>query len=384
MKTVFFIVLQSLVAFLCPSLVFGQTTDAHTAAPNVQVMAEAFTMPQLNRSRRIWIYLPPDYEASTDKRYPVLYMQDGQNLFDEALAWMNNEWKVDETLNAFFEEGLESVIVVGIEHGEEHRGQEYAPWVRDVNGVTEGGEGDEYVDFLVNTLKPYVDTNFRTLPAREHTGVAGSSLGGLISLYAALKYPQIIGKVGAISPALWFNPEIIDYAGQQPSELKTRFYFVTSKEEGDGMIGRINQAYEALLAQGHKEEDIKRVLTETGAHDEIYYGQRFQEMYLWLYEPQQRPPDPDPAPTGLTAVDAAAAGISLYPNPAQHQFQLLLPPAWRGRAQGYFIDVQGRRLSPVYQLMQEEPISVADLPHGLLFLVIQTDTQRTVLRVVKD
>jgi predicted alpha/beta superfamily hydrolase len=377
-----------LILWMCAAtLLYGQETPDHTAAPNVQVIEEAFQMPQLNRSRRIWVYLPLDYDSSTTKRYPVLYMQDGQNLFDEATGWMGNEWKVDESLNAFFDEGLESVIVVGIEHGNEHRSQEYAPWVRDTNGVIEGGEGDEYADFLTKTLKPYIDNAYRTMAEREHTGIAGSSLGGLISLYTTLKYPEVYSKVGMISPALFFNPEILEFAQEQPYTHPISFYFVTSEEEGDGMLGRINQVADALIAQGHAEERVKKVVTKTGPHNEIYFGERFPELYLWLYNPQQRPqtpPTPPTPPTGIEDVAAAAAGIFLYPNPARDQVLLKMPQAWSRTARGYFMDLQGRVLSMPHVLRDGMTISVENLPQGLFFLVVETDQQRTTVRLVKE
>ncbi|MEO6039149.1 MAG: alpha/beta hydrolase-fold protein, partial [Saprospiraceae bacterium] len=130
-----------------------------TAAPNVQIMDTDFYIPQLNRSRRIWLYLPPDY-ASTTKKYPVLYMQDAQNLFDASTSF-SGEWEVDESLNDLHAQGDYGCIVVGIDNGGSHRLDEYSPWVNPDYG---GGEGDEYLEFMVNTLKPYIDANYRTLP----------------------------------------------------------------------------------------------------------------------------------------------------------------------------------------------------------------------------
>ncbi|MFN2396927.1 MAG: alpha/beta hydrolase-fold protein, partial [Bacteroidales bacterium] len=150
-----------------------------TAAENVHIINEAFYMPQLDRNRRIWIYLPPDYDQ-TQKNYPVIYMHDGQNLFDVETSFMG-EWEVDETLNDLAARGYNVPIVVGIDNGGNHRANEYLPYF--FSNLNAGGEGDEYMEFIVETLKPFIDNEYRTLPDRENTGIIGSSLGGVISLY---------------------------------------------------------------------------------------------------------------------------------------------------------------------------------------------------------
>ena len=155
-----------------------------TAATNVSVISTAFAMPQLGRTRRVWLYL-----------------QNGQNVFDRLTAFAG-EWGVDETLNQLAASGQEPTgcIVVAIDNGP-NRLDEYSPWNNPAYG---GGQGDLYVDFLVQTLKPYIDATYRTLPGRENTGVAGSSMSALITTYAALREPAVFGKVGVFSPAYWF------------------------------------------------------------------------------------------------------------------------------------------------------------------------------------
>ncbi|MDQ6763206.1 MAG: alpha/beta hydrolase-fold protein, partial [Bacteroidota bacterium] len=151
----------------------------HTLSKNVKVMDTAFYIPQLGRSRRIWLYLPPGYFTS-NKKYPVLYMHDGQNLFDEATSYAG-EWGVDDFLDSMFSSGKKEVIVVGIDNGLQKRMNEYNPYSYGKFGT---GEGDQYVDFLVKDLKPYIDKHYRTLANKKNTYIAGSSMGGLISLYA--------------------------------------------------------------------------------------------------------------------------------------------------------------------------------------------------------
>ena len=179
---------------------FPRKAKQSTASRNVHVIDTAFFMPQLNRHRRIWIYLPEGY-ASSNKKYPVLYMHDGQNLFDEATGPFG-EWGVDEALDTLGPHHKE-LIVVGIDNGAEKRLNEYSPYDMEKYGK---GEGDQYVDFLVKTLKPFIDKHYRTKKDDDNTFIAGSSMGGLISFYAILKYPKVFGAAGVFSPAFWITP----------------------------------------------------------------------------------------------------------------------------------------------------------------------------------
>ncbi|MGB0429766.1 MAG: alpha/beta hydrolase, partial [Bacteroidia bacterium] len=163
----------------------GNGGGSSTAAENVEILTDSFYIPQLNRYRRVWIYLPPDY-YETSYSYPVLYMHDGQNVFDANTSFAG-EWKVDETLNELHAKGDSGIIVVAIDNGGSHRIAEYTPWV---NSQYNSGDGADYVDFLVKELVPYINSNYRTLTQPKHTGIMGSSLGGLISTFAAAKYPD--------------------------------------------------------------------------------------------------------------------------------------------------------------------------------------------------
>ena len=203
----------------------------HSASANVKVLDSAFFIPQLSRYRRIWIYLPPTYNTST-KRYPVLYMHDGQNLFDNATSY-SGEWGVDEFLDSMSNAGKKEVIVIGIDNGQDKRMNEYNPWEFQQFGK---GEGDQYVDFLVQTLKPAIDQKYRTKKDKKNTYIAGSSMGGLISFYAALKYPQVYGGAGIFSPAFWTAPKLIDTIDNKFKKLKVNMFFYAGGKEGKSMI----------------------------------------------------------------------------------------------------------------------------------------------------
>ena len=201
--------------------------EASTAAKNVQIISKEFEIPQLNRKRRIWVYLPPNYKISKES-FPVIYMHDGQNLFDKKTSF-SGEWNVDETLNKLFREKNLQLIVVGIDNGGKKRLDEYSPWKNNKYG---GGEGDAYLDFITKTLKPYVDKSYRTKKDKNNTGIIGSSMGGLISHYAAFKYPNVFGKVGVFSPAFWFAPEIVEFSKKKGKLNNTKMYFLAGAKEG--------------------------------------------------------------------------------------------------------------------------------------------------------
>jgi predicted alpha/beta superfamily hydrolase len=171
--------------------------DGHTVVGALKLLRE-LESPQLDNQRDILVYLPPSYETGRHD-YPVLYLHDGQNLFDAGTSFAG-EWQVDETMEALSRQGLEAIIV-GIPNAGKDRMEEYSPFHQPSHG---GGRGDQYLDFVVNTVKPLVEAEFRARPGREHTGIMGSSLGGLISLYAFFRHPEIFGFAGAMSPSFWF------------------------------------------------------------------------------------------------------------------------------------------------------------------------------------
>lgn len=249
-----------------------------TAAENVVIMDDSFYIPQLDRYRRIWLYLPPDYETS-GQDYPVLYMHDGQNLFDAETSFLG-EWEVDETLNQLFQEGKEVPIVVGINNGGAHRMDEYSPWVNPDYG---GGEGDQYAEFIVETLKPHIDENYRTRPGRENTGIMGSSLGGLISHYIGMKYQHVFSKAGIFSPAYWFNIEIFNFTYEAGKQENMRFYMMGGTDEGPNLVNEMNDMIDTLQASGYLENEITLKIVQDGQHNENLWRQEFGEAYEWLF-----------------------------------------------------------------------------------------------------
>ncbi|MEZ4827932.1 MAG: alpha/beta hydrolase-fold protein [Bacteroidia bacterium] len=205
----------------------GQTS----AAANVSVIDSVF-MPQLNRFRRVWVYVPPDYALSS-QTYPVLYSHDGQNVFDSYTSF-SGEWKVDETLNELYAEGDSGIIVVAVDNGGGQRLNEYSPWVNPSYG---GGQGDEYADFLIQTLKPMIDSLYRTRPGREYTGIMGSSMGGLISTYGGIEFQQTFSKIGAFSPAYWFaGASAFQHVATTGKQAPMRIYQLIERRSGASYV----------------------------------------------------------------------------------------------------------------------------------------------------
>lgn len=237
-----------------------------------------FWIPQLERKRTIRIYLPDDYFNST-QNYPVIYMQDGQNLFDSKTAYLR-EWKIAKTLDKITKgKKKQKSIVVGIDNGGIHRIDEYTPFRNKNLG---GGQGLLYLKFIVETLKPFVDNHFRTIPNRNHTTIAGSSLGGLISIFGGIYFPQIFGKIVAFSPSLWFNHHIFEMIKTHYFP-ETFWYVVGSQTENRYMESQLKNIYWSFKKAGYDDENIRIIIRNRGKHNELFWGNEFRKMYEFLF-----------------------------------------------------------------------------------------------------
>ena len=246
----------------------------HSASINVKIIDTAFFIPQLKRYRRIWIYLPPNYEHS-QKHYAVLYMHDGQNLFDNATSY-SGEWGIDEYLDSISTLNKKEVIVVGIDNGLAKRMVEYNPYSFQQFGK---GEGDEYVDFLVKTLKPFIDKHYKTLPGKKNTYIAGSSMGGLISLYAVLKYPSVYGGAGIFSPAFWTASGIDSTVESMAKYVHGKLFFYAGGKEGESMIPDMKRIEKEIKATSSS--SLKEVIDVGAKHNESAWRKYFPVFYKW-------------------------------------------------------------------------------------------------------
>lgn len=253
-----------------------------TVADNVQVLPYQFLMPELDRQRSIRLYLPPSYHHS-DKRYPVIYMHDGQNLFDDLTSFAG-EWGVDESLNQLAEKQGFEVIVVGIDNSDDFRMNELSPWGNKRFGEA---QGKQYMDFIVEVVKPYIDTNFRSKADRIHTAIMGSSMGGLISHYAVHAYPDVFSKAGIFSPAYWYSQDVFSFTQLKKAPLDARLYVMYGGEEGDGMIADTDRMKRQLNQQGHPRKHTLFKRVPEGEHNEQLWKSQFTEAVQWLF--QQEP-----------------------------------------------------------------------------------------------
>jgi len=246
--------------------------------PKIQLISEKFEIPQLNKTRKIWALLPYDYETSNE-RYPVLYLQDAQNLFNEDSPYGN--WKIDKKLAVMAEYNIGKIIIIAIEHGDQDRIEEY-----NVGQTKLGiGEGKKYIRFITDTLKHFVDENFRTKPEREFTGIGGSSMGGLVSIYSGLMYPEVYGKLMIFSPSLWVVHKLDIFNVPFYEPLDTRIYLYAGGDESEKMVSHITK-FKDILLQNHITSEnmaIHLSINKKGKHNESYWSDEFPKAIEWLF-----------------------------------------------------------------------------------------------------
>ncbi len=246
--------------------------------PIVQLISDEFEIPQLNRKRKIWALLPHDYDASNEN-YPVMYLQDAQNLFNENAEFGN--WEIDKKLAVMSEYKIGKIIVIAIEHAEADRIKEYNVG----KTILGNGEGKKYIRFITDTLKPFVDKQFRTKTEREFTGIGGSSMGGLVSIFSGLMYPEVYGKLMIFSPSLWVVPKM-DFANIDFSEPgDTKIYLYAGGDESATMIDHVKKFKKNMIKNEFVEDKMKINLSinQQGKHNETYWSDEFPKAIEWLF-----------------------------------------------------------------------------------------------------
>lgn len=258
----------------------GATAYIPRLMPEVKVIDEEFAIPQLGTHRKVNILLPADYKENIQKRYPVIYMQDAQNLFGNGSPYGN--WEVDKRLSLLKNEGYGDAIIVALDHGEETRYKEYSPYTHPKRGK---GNGMRYANFIVRNLKPYVDKHFRTKPERQFTGIGGSSMGGLISIYAGFMYPEAFGRLMVLSPSLWVSSRIYFDAVEFFNPLDTKIYLYGGGKESKYMIPNIEKLKQTIENQGFSTDkiDIELSIDPKGEHNEKRWGEEFPKAIKWLF-----------------------------------------------------------------------------------------------------
>ncbi len=250
----------------------------------------AFESKHLGNKRTIVVYLPPDYKANTERRYPVLYMHDGQNIFDAKTSFLGIEWEADDHAERLIKaDRIEPIIIVGMYNNAE-RVSEYTQ-SRDGARKT-GGKGDLYAKFVVEEVKPFIDKTYRTKPDRANTGIAGSSLGGLISLHICRRYPDVFSRCGAISPALmWADHEITKSTKKDASWMKGLKVWLDMGTNEGKQIDSFSRAIEdtrafvdVMDAAGMDPgRDYYYWEVYQGEHNEAFWARRFDKILLYFY-----------------------------------------------------------------------------------------------------
>ena len=265
-------------------------SEVHTIVGDLRRHLD-FPATELGNRRTVLVYLPPGYDADVAVRYPVLYMHDGQNLFDAATSFIGVEWSVDETVTRMIGQGaMQPLIVVGIGNTRD-RVFEYTPAPDKSRG---GGGADLYADFIVNDLKPFIDANYRTHPDRGHTGIMGSSLGGLVSIYAAWTHPDVFSRVGAMSTSYgWADGHVLDFvAGRSaPSGVRVWMDMGTAEDradgDGDGVPDAIQlhrRMRDVLMEKGVSIPRSFRYVEDEGAvHNERAWASRLPRALAFLF-----------------------------------------------------------------------------------------------------
>jgi len=269
----FFVILIG--AFSCQST---KSDNKVFATGEVLILSDLFSIPELDRTRTIRIYLPPGY-AESEGYYPVLYMHDGQNLFEDSTSFAG-EWGVDEVLDELSESENFNLIVVGIDNGGEDRIHELTAWDHPKCGKA---EGEEYMNFIVDVVKPYVDENYRTKSDRINTAIMGSSLGGLISHYAIYKYPEVFSKAGIFSPSYWWGEGPFDQVKEIDLPEGARLNFLVGGKEGQDMVLQMEKIVKMMLDKGHPIDHITAKVKPEGKHNEKLWRSELREALLWLF-----------------------------------------------------------------------------------------------------
>lgn len=244
------------------------------------LLAKGIRIPKINRRRKVWAFLPSDYFFNLEKRYPVIYFNDGQNIFEGWKAAFGKSWEVHQTMQKLSNLNISQSILIGIEHGKKYRKREYLPF-DEFNNFSY--EGNAYSDFIANELKEYVDKNLRTLPNRENNAIIGSSLGGLNALFTGFKHQDIFSKVGVFSPSLWAAPPIFSLIERVGKHYPTKFYLSVGSKEGKHTIEQVGWLYNTLMKAGFLSQDVQMNLVKDGKHDEHLWQSEFSNFYQWIH-----------------------------------------------------------------------------------------------------
>ena len=245
---------------------------------------EHFRSRVLRNQRDLIVYTPPGYDEQASRQFPVLYMHDGQNLFDGATSFVPGmDWRVAQTTDACIAKGtVQPLLIIGIYNAGKARINEYTPTEDPRAG---GGRAERYAKFLVQELMPFVEKEYRILHGPTSTGIGGSSLGGLASLYIGLKFPHIFGRIAALSPSIWWNQRsILRLTRDMAPQPRPRIWLDVGTREGARTVPDVEQFRDLLVKKGWRlNDDLHYERVESGEHNEAAWAQRVAPFLQFLF-----------------------------------------------------------------------------------------------------
>ena len=254
------------------------------ASPGQLRKFEKYRSRFLPRTRDLIVYLPPDYEHSSQSHYPVLYLQDGQNLFDGSTSFIPGmDWQVKDTADQLIAQGaIRPLIIVGIYNTGKWRLGEYTPSRDKKMG---GGKADRYGQMLLEEIKPFVESQYRTLSGPANTGLGGSSLGGLLAIYLGLRFPQVFGKLAVLSPSVWWNRGwILNFASRVALPGRPRIWLDVGTKEGGRSAENVRRLCSVLVEKGWREgRDLRFEVISGAEHNEAAWAQRVGPFLRFLF-----------------------------------------------------------------------------------------------------
>ena len=254
--------------------------------PTIELVSENFELSHLNKTRKVYALLPHGYYES-NKRYQVLYLQDAQNLFGEDTPF--GSWHIDVHMATLYQEDLDDLMIIAIDHGGKERINEYSPYYHRRFGK---GQGKFYAESIIHTLKPYIDQHYRTKPEREFTGIGGSSMGGLISAYIGIVYPEYFSKLMIFSPSFWYSDEIYFDAFKYDYRLPMKMFIYGGARESEFMSKHIRR-FQTAVNKGQFDQhhnQFKVEINPEGEHSEAYWSDAFVDAVKWLYSGENHEP----------------------------------------------------------------------------------------------
>jgi predicted alpha/beta superfamily hydrolase len=259
------------------------TENLHAADRSALRKHEAYRSRILPGARDLIVYLPPSYDSQPGRRFPVLYLQDGQNIFDPATSFAGVAWDVREAADRLTSETkIRALVIVGIYNTGKQRVREYTPSRAPKLG---GGGADRYGRMLLDEIKPFIESQYRILAGPANTGLGGSSLGGLLTIYLGLRYPNVFGKLAALSPSVWWNQRwILGYVSRARLKSRPRIWLDTGTQEGAHTTADVRKLRDALHQKGWQDgRDLHYEEIQGGQHNESAWAQRVAPFLQFLF-----------------------------------------------------------------------------------------------------